>query len=109
MGISLGFNQYGKAETHVLRVTRDGSRHEIRDLTVSTALRGAFAAAHLEGDQSNVLPTDTQKNTVFAFAKERGVGAVETFALGLARHFADTVEPVAVARVAAHETTWDRI
>lgn len=108
MAISLGFNQYGKAETHVVRITR-GSRHEIRDLTVSTALRGDFAAAHLEGDQANVLPTDTQKNTVFAFAKERGVGSIESFALGLARHFADTVAPVAVARVTVHEAVWDRI
>src|SRR5687767_12977190 len=99
MGISLGFNQYGKAETHVVAVTREGSRHEIRDLTVSTSLRGDFAAAHLDGDQGNVLPTDTQKNTVFAFAREHGIGAIEEFALRLARHFRDTVEPVAIARV----------
>jgi urate oxidase len=109
MGISLGYNQYGKAEIHLVRITRDGGRHEIRDLTVTTGLRGDFSAAHLEGDQANVLPTDTQKNTVFAFAKEHGVGAAEQFALTLARHFVDTVEPVAVARVTVHEVTWARI
>ena len=109
MGISLGFNQYGKAETHVVKITRDGDHHEIRDLTVSTALRGEFSAAHLEGDQANVLPTDTQKNTVFAFAREHGVGAPEAFALRLARHFVDTVEPVEIARVTVHEAAWDRI
>jgi len=109
MGISLGANQYGKAETHVVRITRDGSHHEIRDLTVSIALRGDFAAAHLEGDQANVLPTDTQKNVVFAFAREPGVGATEVFALDLARHFADICGPVEVARVTVHETAWGRI
>ena len=34
-----------------------------------------------------VLATDTQKNTVYAFAKEHGVGTPEEFALRLARHF----------------------
>ncbi len=74
MAIVLGDDQYGKAETRVVRIYRDTDRHEIRDLNVSTALRGDFAAAYLTGDQSKVLPTDSQKNTCFAFAKERGVG-----------------------------------
>ena len=73
MGIVLGANQYGKAENRVVRVHRDTDRHEIRDLTVSTSLRGDFAAAHIKGDQSDVLPTDTQKNTAFAYAKRHGV------------------------------------
>jgi urate oxidase len=89
MGIVLGDNRYGKAETRLVRVVRDTERHEIRDLTVSSSLRGDFTAAHLDGDQANVLPTDTQKNTVYAFAKERGVGAPEEFAGALARHFVD--------------------
>ncbi len=67
-----GANQYGKAENRVVRIYRETARHEIRDVTVSTSLRGDFAAAHLDGDQSGVLPTDTQKNTAYAFAKETG-------------------------------------
>lgn len=107
--IVLGDNSYGKAENRLVRVYRDTPRHEIRDLNVSTALRGAFEAAHLLGDQSAVLPTDTQKNTVFAFAKEKGVGAPEEFALALARHFVDDVEPVSAARVSVEEYAWDRV
>ena len=72
MGIVLGANQYGKAENRVVRIYRDTDRHEIRDLNVSTSLRGDFAAAHITGDQAQVLPTDTQKNTAFAFAKKHG-------------------------------------
>ncbi|MDQ3155396.1 MAG: urate oxidase, partial [Actinomycetota bacterium] len=81
MSIVLGPNQYGKAENRVVRIYRDSERHEIRDLNVSTSLRGDFADAHLAGDQSRILPTDTQKQTVYAFAKEKGVGEVEDFAL----------------------------
>jgi urate oxidase len=109
MGIVLGPNQYGKAETRVVRIYRDNPQHVIRDLNVSTCLRGDFAAAHLRGDQSSVLPTDTQKNTAYAFAKEKGVGSIEAYALALARHFADDIGPVEGARVDVDEYEWERI
>jgi urate oxidase len=109
MGIVLGPHQYGKAETRVVRVDRDGPQHQIRDLNVTTSLRGDFAAAYIRGDQSRVLPTDSQKNTVYAYARERGVGEIEDFALALARHFADDIEPVDAARVDVDEYRWDRI
>jgi urate oxidase len=108
MAIVLGDNRYGKAESRLVRVVRDTDRHVVRDLTVSSSLRGDFDAAHLEGDQRNVLPTDTQKNTVYAFAKQHGVGTVEEFAQLLARHFVTRVEPVSSAQVQVDEVRWDR-
>ncbi len=115
MAIELGRNQYGKAETRVVRVYRgaggagdDRARHEIRDLSVSTLLRGDFGDAHLRGDQACVLPTDSQKNACFALAKEKGVGEIEDYALDLARHFAD-IEPVGAARVEVEEYRWERV
>jgi urate oxidase len=87
MAIRLGPNQYGKAENRVVRVYRDTPRHEIRDLNVSSSLRGRFEDAHIAGDQKDVLPTDTQKNTAFAFAKEQGVRSIEEYAITLGRHF----------------------
>ena len=99
MGIVLGPNRYGKAESHLVRIYRDTPRHEIRDLLVSTALSGEFDEAHIVGDQAAVLPTDTQKNTVFAFAKEMGVGEIEDFAVSLGRHFVATVPSVLSARI----------
>ena len=109
MAIVLGPNQYGKAETRVVRVYRDTPRHEIRDLNVSTVLRGDFAVAHTRGDQASVLPTDSQKNTVFAYAKEAGIGEVEDYALSLARHFVTDIAPVTGARVEVEEYPWERI
>lgn len=109
MAIELSENQYGKAETRVVRIYRDTERHEIRDLNVSTALRGDFDAAHLTGDQANVLPTDSQKNTCFAYAKERGVGAIEDYALALAGHFVTDIPSVNRARVEVEEYRWERV
>jgi urate oxidase len=109
MAITLGPNQYGKAETRVVRVYRDTPRHEIRDLNVSTSLRGDFEAAHITGDQAAVLPTDSQKNTVFSFAAESGIGAIEDFGLLLAEHFIADSAAVSGARIEIDEYAWDRI
>jgi urate oxidase len=107
MTIRLGDNQYGKAETHVVRVT-PGNTHDIKDMTVSIALAGDFAATHLTGDNSHVVPTDTQKNTVFAFAKDP-IGEIEDFALRLGRHFVSDHRAVRRARVSIAEQPWAHI
>jgi urate oxidase len=109
MSFVLGPNQYGKAENRVVRVYRDTDRHEIRDLNVSTALRGDFRAAHEVGDQANVLPTDTQKNTAFAFAKQHGVSSPEDYALALGQRFLDVTPAATASRIEVEEYPWDRI
>jgi urate oxidase len=108
-GIILGDTQYGKAENRVVRIYRDTPRHEIRDVNVSTCLRGDFSAAYLAGNQSDVLPTDSQKQTVYAYAKEKGLASIEEYGLELARHFVRGVGPVAAARIEIDEYGWQRV
>jgi urate oxidase len=108
MTIVLGDNRYGKAETHVVRVDRSGPKHELKDLTVSVALAGDFADTHITGDNSKVVPTDTQKNTVFAFAHD-GIGEIENFAMRLARHFVSEFASVSWARVHIEQAPWSRL
>ena len=107
MSVRLGTNQYGKAETHLVRVYRDGDVHTLRDLTVSVALSGELEAVHLAGDNAAVLATDTQKNTVYGFAKEAPIGAPEEFALRLGRHFLGGA--ITRARVEVREAPWTAI
>jgi urate oxidase len=109
MAITLGANQYGKAETRLVTVRRDGAVHHITDLNVSIALRGDMTASHLHGDNGHVVPTDTQKNTVFAFAREAPVGEIEDFALRLGRHFVGSFDYIDGARVLIEQYGWDRI
>ncbi len=108
----MGANQYGKAEVRLMKVDRgpqDGGRHVLHDLNVSIALAGDMDAVHVAGDNSTVLPTDTQKNTVYAFARKHGVGQVEEFATRLARHFVETQDAVRRARVRIEEYPWERL
>ncbi|SDL61172.1 urate oxidase [Glycomyces sambucus] len=107
-GFTLGPNSYGKSGVRLVRVDRDTPRHTIRDLTVHTALAGDLDATHYTGDNTGVLPTDTQKNTVYAFARD-GIGTLEGFAERLARHFVDTAPAITRARVRIEEHPWTRI
>ncbi|PSM43015.1 urate oxidase [Streptomyces dioscori] len=105
----LAQNQYGKAENRVVRITRDGATHHIKDLNVSVALSGDMEEVHYSGSNANVLPTDTTKNTVYAFAKEHGIESAEQFGIHLARHFVTSQEPIKTARIRIEEYSWERI
>lgn len=105
----LGQNQYGKAENRVVKITRDGATHHIKDLNVSVALSGDMDEVHYSGSNTNVLPTDTTKNTVFAFAKEHGIESAEQFGIHLARHFVTSQQAIHRARIRIEEYVWERI
>ncbi|MGW1668640.1 factor-independent urate hydroxylase [Streptomyces sp. NPDC002324] len=105
----LGPNQYGKAENRVVKITRDGATHHIKDLNVSVSLSGDMAEVHLSGSNANVLPTDTTKNTVYAFAKEHGIESAEQFGIHLARHFVTSQPAIQRARIRIEEYAWERI
>jgi urate oxidase len=108
MAIVLGENRYGKAENRIVRVDRDGGTHRLVDLNVSTALSGDMADTHLTGANDKVLATDTQKNTVLAFARD-GVGRIEDFGLRLARHFVDSQPAIHQARIDIEQYPWARL
>ncbi len=66
-------------------------------------------SSSLTGDNSKVVPTDTQKNTVFAFAKEAPPGQPEEFGLRLARHFVRDFDAVSRARVHIEAFQWTHL
>ena len=92
-----------------MHVDRSTAVHQIKDVNVTSQLIGDFSATHDTGDNSAVIATDTQKNTVYALARLGGVGAIEDFALRMARNFVDKYEQVTGARQAVEEYSWDRI
>jgi len=106
--IELGPNRYGKAAIRVVRVGRDTSPHRLRDLTVAIALEGDFTAAHVDGDNANVVATDTMKNTTYALAADHLTGSIEDFATVLGRHFLE-FEQVDRAIVNIREHAWRAI
>jgi urate oxidase len=109
MSIVLSHNNYGKSRVRLVKVNRSSPRHEIKDLDFGIQLEGDFFAAHTEGDNCNVLPTDTMKNTVYAFAKRHDIVEIENFALLLAEHFLSCGEHITHATIKIRENIWRRI
>jgi urate oxidase len=107
--LPLRANSYGKSGIRLVKVVRRDGRHDIRDLTVAVRFEGAFEPAHVLGDNSNVLPTDTMKNTVYALAKEKADEEIEEFALFLSDHFLRENPQVSRAEISVEQRAWDRI
>lgn len=115
---------YGKSRIRLVRVTRRGApstspgasratsrddRHELRDFTVAIAFEGRYDTSYTDGDNRDVLPTDTMKNTVYALAARDGVGEPEAFAALLGRHFIDRNPQLDRVIVDVIEHGWSRI
>ena len=109
MRTQMGSNHYGKSRINVARVIRHDGRDNYRSVTVDVMLRGDFDDAFLAGDNHNVVPTDTMKNTVWAFAAEYLGGSVEDYGVALARHFVRDFEQVTDAEIALQEHMWQRV
>jgi urate oxidase len=109
MAIRLGENNYGKQRVRILQVSRQPGRHDIKELTLGIRLEGEFEAAHTEGDNRSVLPTDTMKNTVYALAKHHAIESPEEFCLRLTDHFLSRNPQVSRVRIEAAQTLWSRL
>lgn len=106
----LGQNNYGKSRVRLVKLTRQADRHELLEVSVDSALEGDFEAVHTEGDNGKCLPTDTQKNTVYALARKHDFASIEDFGLLLGRHFVSTQSKVvSSARIDLSQSPWVRM
>ena len=92
-----------------MQVSRRPDRHDVRDFTVAIRFEGDYDASYVDGDNTDVLPTDTMKNTVYALAAREPVQEPERFALALGRHFLDRNPRLVRVRVDVTEHPWGRI
>ncbi|MEW6257145.1 MAG: factor-independent urate hydroxylase [Pseudomonadota bacterium] len=102
-------NTYGKARVRVLRVKKDGARHEVRELTVQAMITGDFDASYVSADNAKMICTDTVKNLVNVVARENLGLDTENFCAALAEKLLSTYPQVASATVIGQETKWDRL
>ncbi|KJC56020.1 urate oxidase [Bradyrhizobium sp. LTSPM299] len=102
-------NRYGKGRVRVMRIHRDGDRHEVSQLSIKAMLEGDFARAYTDGDNSTSVSTDTIKNVVNVVARQNTGLSVEEFCQVLAKKYLDTYPQVTSVAVTSHETRWSRL
>jgi urate oxidase len=102
-------NRYGKGRVRVMRIHRDGERHEVSQLNVKAMIEGDFARAYTHADNSTSVSTDTIKNVVNVVARENTGLSGEEFCQVLARKFLDSYPQISSVAITAHETRWVRL
>ncbi len=107
--MKLTSNQYGKQKVRVMKIIREGHIHTIKELTVGVALQGDFVTSYTAGDNSQVVPTDTMKNTVHALAKDHLGSDTESFLTYLGQHFVSKYPQIDSATISGKERVWKRL
>lgn len=113
MSIRLGANTHGKGRVRMVKVKRcpRTGAQKMMQVTVQILLEGDnMDSAFLEGDNSNVVPTDTCKNTIYCLGKKNDFDSIEQFGLIVCRHFL-TEYPDIVNKVSVEisEDVWERV
>jgi urate oxidase len=107
--IELAENRYGKSRVRLMKVTRHDHGHDLREWAVQVLLKGDFDSAHLNGDNSKILPTDTMKNTVYSIARSSKATTMEYYAMELANFLLERNPQVASASIRVESTLWKRL
>jgi urate oxidase len=105
----LAADTYGKSRVRLMKLVRHQDRHDLKEITLQILFQGDFANCYEAGDNSNVLPTDTIKNTVYVLARKHEIGSIEEFAQCLIEHFLKNNPQVSEVRVETTEHLWSRI
>lgn len=100
---------YGKTRVRLTYVDRARNPHEVCELSVAILLEGDFATAYTDGNNLNVLPTDTIKNTVYVLARKLSWDSIERLAQGITDHFLLRIPQVSGVSVDIDQIPWQPI
>ena len=109
MPTKLHTNRYGKSRVRLMRLTKHFDHHDLDEWTVQILLTGDFTTAHTLGDNSNILPTDTMKNTVYFVAHLSKADSMEAYAQELIDYILTRNPQVTSAEVIIESTLWKRL
>ncbi|KAL8159677.1 hypothetical protein V2J09_001214 [Rumex salicifolius] len=103
--------RHGKERVRVGRVWRnDDGSHSFVEWNVSISLFSDCIPSYVRDDNSDIVATDTMKNTVYVKAKEcKHQLSPEEFALVLAKHFTSFYKQVTACIVKIVEKPWKRV
>ncbi len=102
-------NRYGKTGVRLIKITRAGGVHSMAEWTVRVLLEGEFREVYLSGDNTDVLATDTMKNTVYSRAKESSAASIEEFAAELSEFVLGRNDRVSAVEVHVESAMWKRL
>lgn len=100
--------RYGKQCVPVFKILKNGPHHSVLDMVVDIMLEGDVSLSWTKGENSQILPTETQKNTCYACALENEFDSIEDYALALGRDILSRHTHIKAAEINVIARKWRR-
>jgi len=101
-------HNHGKTRVRVLKVRR-GAQHAVSEYSVQIRLFSPdYAKVFTHEDNTGLVATDTQKNTVYVVAKRTSASTPEQFGIDLATHFLKEYPVLTAVETEVQEAPWMR-
>ena len=102
-------HNHGKSRVRVLKVDRSSPVHKVYEYTVHTKVFSPkYELVFSAEDNSDLVATDTQKNTVYVVAKRTKADSPEQFGLDICLHFMREYSMLSAAEVTVEMMEWQR-
>lgn len=72
----VSYSGYGKNDVRLMRVRKEGDKYLVTELKVDVELQLGTWKDYQRADNSDVVSTDSQKNTIMALARQNTVRVV---------------------------------
>ncbi|ORY02956.1 hypothetical protein BCR34DRAFT_492808 [Clohesyomyces aquaticus] len=107
----LSYARYGKDNIRLYKreIDEKAGTQSVVEMTVCTLLEGDIETSYTKADNSVVVATDTQKQTVYILAKQNPVTPPELFASIVGSHFVETYPHIHAAHVKIIQHRWTRM
>jgi len=111
MSSKLTAARYGKDNVRLYKVHRNEQTgvHTVTETTVCVLLEGDIETSYTHADNSVVVATDSQKNTIYVLAKQHPVTPPELFGSIVADHFVNKYAHIHAAHVRIITHRWTRM
>jgi len=107
--ITLADNSYGKSRVRLAKVKHYPDHRDFFEWTIEILLKGDFESCFVAGDNSQILPTDTMKNTVYSLARTSSAECMEEFGKELTAFLLDRNPQVSAAEAKLSEKPWQHL
>jgi len=105
----LSEHYHGKTRIRVLRVQHHAGRDTVQEFTVQTRLFGSlYSRVFTNEDNTDLVATDTQKNTCYVIAKRSAATTPEGYGIDLASHLLNEYKMLDAVEVEVIEDLWRR-
>lgn len=102
-------HNHGKARVRVLKVDRSTDVHRVHEYTVHTQVFcPKYELVFSSEDNTDLVATDTQKNTVYVVAKRTKANSPEQFGLDLCHHFMSEYPFLTSTKATVEMMEWQR-